>query len=102
MKRDEVLDTAKGLINGDRAKDYGDAAENFARIADLVTPILAAKLKDGEKVDAHEVALILLQLKVARLITSPGHEDSWVDAAGYVSLGAEVATSPPCIEVVPW
>ena len=34
MKRDEVLDSAKELINGQRAKDYGDAYENFSRIAD--------------------------------------------------------------------
>ena len=34
MKRDEVLDAAKHLINGPRAKDYGDAYENHARIAD--------------------------------------------------------------------
>ena len=25
MKREEILDTAGDLINGDRAKDYGDA-----------------------------------------------------------------------------
>jgi hypothetical protein len=25
MTRDEILETAQGLINGDRARDYGDA-----------------------------------------------------------------------------
>jgi hypothetical protein len=34
MKRDKILDTAKTLINGDRAKDYGDAYLNHQRIAD--------------------------------------------------------------------
>ena len=34
MTRDEILDTAKELINGPRAKDYGDASDNFDRIAD--------------------------------------------------------------------
>ena len=28
MKRDEVLDKAKELINGQRATDYGDAYDN--------------------------------------------------------------------------
>lgn len=85
-QRDIILLTAKELINGQRAKDYGDAAENFQRIADLWQPIL------GCHVEAEQVALCLLQLKVARLITSPTHYDSWVDAAGYIALGGEIAT----------
>ena len=40
MNRAEILTTAEQLINGDRARDYGDAATNFQRIADLWTPIL--------------------------------------------------------------
>lgn len=86
--RDRTLTTARELINGDRARDYGDARENFQRIADLWTPIL------GVPVTASDVALCLTQLKVARLVTSPGHVDSWVDAAGYIALGSEVATAP--------
>ena len=30
-------------------------------------------------------------LKVARLMETPKHEDSWVDIAGYGACGAEVA-----------
>lgn len=83
--REIVLNTAEQLINGQRARDYGDASENFQRIADLWTPIL------GVQVTATDVALCLTQLKVARLITSPAHNDSWVDAAGYIALGGEIA-----------
>ena len=35
MTKDEILDTAKALINGDRAKEYGDAYLTHARIAAL-------------------------------------------------------------------
>ena len=35
MKRDEILKEAENLINGDRAKDYGDAYTNHKRIADI-------------------------------------------------------------------
>ncbi|MBE7701243.1 hypothetical protein H9623_13150 [Oerskovia sp. Sa1BUA8] len=94
MNRDQILDTAGSLINGDRARDYGDAAENFQRIADLWCPIL------GVDVTATDVALCLTQLKVARLITSPGHQDSWVDAAGYVALGGEIASRSAAVDVV--
>ncbi|ALG30719.1 hypothetical protein AOZ07_02905 [Glutamicibacter halophytocola] len=83
--RETVLTTAEQLINGDRAKDYGDASENFQRIANLWEPIL------GVEVTATDVALCLTQLKVSRLITSPAHKDSWVDAAGYIALGGEIA-----------
>lgn len=85
MNRDQTLATASELINGDRARTYGDAGENFQRIADLWKPIL------GPDVSAVDVALCLLQLKVARIITTNGHADSWVDAAGYIALGSEIA-----------
>ena len=85
MNRADILTTAEQLINGDRARNYGDAATNFQRIADLWTPIL------GVTVTSEQVALCLTQLKIARLIQSPTHEDSWVDAAGYIALGGEIA-----------
>lgn len=85
MNRSEILTTAEGLINGPRASDYGDPSVNFQRIADLWAPIL------GQDVTPIQVALCLAQLKVARLIQSPAHEDSWIDAAGYVALGGELA-----------
>lgn len=83
--RETVLTTAEQLINGQRARDYGDASENFQRIANLWAPIL------GVQVTATDVALCLTQLKVARLITSPAHKDSWIDACGYLALGGEIA-----------
>lgn len=83
--REATLTTAANLISGDRAKDYGDAAESFTRLAALWTPIL------GVDVTPEQVALCLTQLKISRLIQSPGHTDSWVDAAGYIALGSEIA-----------
>lgn len=83
--REATLTTAASLISGDRAKDYGDAAESFTRLAALWTPIL------GAEITPEQVALCLTQLKVSRLIQSPGHTDSWVDAAGYIALGSEIA-----------
>lgn len=86
--RTRILRTAESLITGDRANDYDtkdDATGNFNRIAKLWEPIL------GVEITATDVALCLTQLKVARLITSPAHKDSWVDAAGYIALGGEIA-----------
>lgn len=83
--REVTLTTAASLISGDRAKDYGDAAESFTRLAALWTPIL------GVDVTPEQVALCLTQLKISRLVGTPGHTDSWVDAAGYIALGSEIA-----------
>jgi len=88
MNREQVLTTAETLVNGPRARDYGEPRTNFGRIAELWAPIL------GVPIDPAQVALCLTQLKIARLIHSPAHEDSWVDAAGYIALGAEIGTDP--------
>ena len=84
--RNRVLDTAKALIGGDRAATYGDATKNFTRIGRLWAPIL-----DLENVTAEQVALCMAALKICRLCTGPDHFDSWVDGAGYLALGAEIA-----------
>jgi hypothetical protein len=82
--RKAVLKTAGDLIDGDRARDYGDAFEMHARIARGWTEIL------GIDVKAHEVALCMAWLKLSRLVESPGHMDSYVDAAAYMALAAEI------------
>ena len=87
LTRATILRDAEKLINGDRAKDYGDARENFARIAHGWSSIL------GHDVTAVQVALCMDWLKTCRLITSPGHADSWIDKCGYSALGGEVAAN---------
>lgn len=89
MNRDETLTTALELINGERAKTYGDAAENFGRIAALWTAQFGHKL--DEPFTASDVALALTHLKLSRLAVTPTHADSWIDAVGYLGLGSEVA-----------
>lgn len=88
MKRDEILDRACGLINGDRAADYGDAKDNFENIG--------AGWKVIDKFDipySVKVALKMDWLKTCRLLSSPDHLDSWIDKCGYTALGGEIATA---------
>lgn len=80
-----LLDEAEALINGPRHADYGDAAENFDRIAHGWSEIL------GHDVTRVQVALCMDWLKTCRLITSPDHRDSWIDKLGYSALGGEVS-----------
>jgi hypothetical protein len=82
--RRAVLKTAGDLIDGDRARDYGDAFEMHKRIASGWSQIL------GIDVRAHEVALCMTWLKISRIVESPSHADSYVDAVAYMALAAEI------------
>lgn len=88
MNRADILSTAESLINGDREKDYGSPRDNFTRIGNLWAEIF------GHPVTPEQVALCMNQVKVARLIATPEHKDSWIDGAGYFALGGEIATTP--------
>ena len=92
MKALDVLERAISLIHGQRAKDYGDAQASFQRMADLVNPII--KKADGE-LTASDMAIVMIQVKIARLQESPDHVDSWTDIAGYAALGAQLAVTQP-------
>jgi hypothetical protein len=88
MTRDEILENAGDLINGDRAADYGDAKENFENIGAGWRVIDKYNIPYSVK-----VALKMDWLKTCRLLTSPDHLDSWVDKCGYSALGGEIATA---------
>lgn len=88
-RRAQVLRTAESLVNGQRADDYGPPAENFGRVAAMWSAQFAAKLK--EPLTADEVAIGLVHLKLSRLANTPDHADSFIDAAEYIALAAEIA-----------
>ena len=83
-KRSRVLAEAMDLVNGDRARDYGTPAANFGRCAAGWSVIL------DHDVSAEQVALCMAFLKIARLVNGP-HDDSYVDAAAYMALAAELS-----------
>jgi hypothetical protein len=83
-----MLRHAASLVGGQRAKDYGDKTENHQRIADLWNYWLDSKFG---KITAYDVAIMMLLLKVARLMHTPGHSDSHVDIAGYASIAEEIS-----------
>ena len=75
MKRNEILDTAKTLINGDRAKDYGDAYLNHQRIADGWNTIIQAAYETTGYVTPMHVALMMDWVKTSRLLATIDHYD---------------------------
>lgn len=86
MNRAEILSEATRLTVGDREKSYGTPQKNHERIAAMWSVIL-----EGE-VTPTQVALCMAALKIARLVETPDHLDSYVDGAAYLGIAGELAT----------
>lgn len=86
MDRGNILDEAKRLINNDRQKDYGRPEINHTRIANLWSAFLETDITPAQ------VAMCMSLVKVARLIESPKHLDSYVDMAAYAAIAGEIET----------
>ena len=78
-----MLYRAEELINGERQNEYGDKLSNFSQIAALWTAHLMFKLAPDQTISAEDVALMMINVKQARLSKSPNHADSILDIAGY-------------------
>jgi hypothetical protein len=84
-KRGDILDTAKDYVTKDRASDHGDMEDNFEMIADFWSTYL------DRRIVAYDVGAMMALLKVARIRSNPKHPDNWVDGAGYMACGGEIA-----------
>lgn len=71
---------------GTRQENYGSPEDNFRRIADLWTDYL------NRGIEPHDVAIMMILMKAARLMNNPSHLDSWIDIAGYAANGCELTT----------
>jgi Domain of unknown function (DUF6378) len=78
-----VLQHAGGVIEH-RERIYGPPLESFTAIAARWSLVL------GVEVTPAQVALCLIDLKLARLTRDPSHLDSTVDVAGYAACLREV------------
>jgi hypothetical protein len=85
MNRGQILDTAKAYVTKDRADTHGDAESNFNLIALYWTAHL------DTIVTAHDVAVMMTLLKLARAKSNPAHADNWIDGCGYLACGGEIA-----------
>ena len=91
MKRAEILDTAREYVTKDRAATHGEAEDNFRRIAALWN----AYLEPEAPITATDVAVMMTLLKIARISSNETNADNWVDGAGYLACGGEIATARP-------
>ena len=78
MIGETLLQHAASLVTR-RRREYGEPAELFAQVARRWSLVL------GVEVSPAQVALCLIDLKLARLERDPAHHDSIVDLAGYAA-----------------
>lgn len=88
-RRSQLLDKAKTTITRDRNAKYGGPESSFSLIARYWSAYLP-----GVEIKPTDVAIMLALMKLARLqATKGGHQDSWIDLAGYAACGYEVSTA---------
>lgn len=84
--RVSVLQQANEIIYGDREQTYGSPDKNLVTIAQYWSTHLRSKYDQPIALTVDDVTVMMMQLKIARLATSPKHEDSLVDICGYAAL----------------
>ena len=92
MNRSDILGAALGLIDGQRQKDYGPVEDNFRRITVGVNLIAEEAMRTHGMVTREHHCLMMIWMKMARLLETIDHADSWIDICGYAALGGEMAT----------
>ena len=88
-KTKEYLEKASELIAGDREKDYGDKVNNHKNIAKLWSSYLDTEIR------AHDVAILMTLLKVARTKLGAVSEDTYIDMAAYSAIAGEIKFKEP-------
>lgn len=103
MTREELLDEAKEIVTKHRQSAYGTPEDNFGKIGRAWTDYLAGRKDPRAAIGSHDVAAMMILLKVIRSQNDPGKTDNWLDIAGYAACGVEVATEgPPKAEPDDW
>jgi hypothetical protein len=84
--RKHILSEAERCVCTDREQQYGSPEDNFSLIARLWREYL-----DTDKpITAHDVAVMMALLKIARIATGTFKADSYIDACGYLACAGEL------------
>lgn len=86
--RAQMLDNAKKLITGDRNNSYGPPTQDFDRTAGALNAY-GYRGPGDRPLKPHDVAIIIMSVKMSRLVWTHDHKDSWEDIAGYSACGYE-------------
>ena len=86
MKNSDILNIASQLVNNDRNDQHGDMTTNHINIAKLWSAY------KGVEFTAHDVAIMMALLKIARTKIGKVNPDDYVDACGYLGIAGELAS----------
>lgn len=91
--RAKLLIESASIIDGDRNTQYGDPIDDFSLTASMweayLRRIMVTRDTDEVCLEPHDVAVMMLLVKVSRLTQSPEKYDHWLDIAGYAGCGWE-------------
>lgn len=91
MKPKHILMEALDLIFEDRHRTHGRPEENLANIATMWDAW--CRVSRDAQMTAHDVAIMMALLKIARTQTGVYNRDDYVDAAGYIALAHRLAAA---------
>ena len=84
LERAVILETAKAMICGERARKHGDVHVNMQQCAEFWTTY------KGVNFTSSDVCMMMLLLKASRQKMNPSEVDNYQDGAGYMALAWEV------------
>jgi len=90
--RADILTDAITKITGSRQEEYGDPHVSHELIAALWTNYLSVHPQGP--LMPHDVAVMCVLQKVARIALNPTHADNYVDIGGYAGIAGELAPLP--------
>ena len=85
----DILKEANSLISKDREKDYGDKVKNHENIAKLWSAY------KGIEITAHDVAVMMVLLKIARSKLGAVSKDTYIDMSAYGAIAGEIKFREP-------
>ena len=85
----EILSEATRLVGTDRQKDYGDKVKNHNNISKLWSSYLDVPIT------AHDVAIMMVLLKIARTKLGAISKDTYIDMAAYGAIAGEIKFKEP-------
>jgi hypothetical protein len=90
-----ILDTARNLTEGDRARTYDTPEANMQAYAHLLTGYLrACNLIDLDtEITAEHAAMFMVLSKIGRTTNEmlPFHSDNYVDGSAYMAIAGEIS-----------
>jgi len=89
MNTGKFLKEAISLSGIDRQKDYGDKVDNHNNIARLWSAYLEIEI------EAHDVAIMMALLKIARTKLGAVSKDTYIDMAAYSAIAGEIKFKEP-------